>query len=620
MILLVNRTLFLILSRRVFIHGYKTVNKMYRWQRRCLGLAIVSTSLISLWLVMAPPATGYEHSIYAQYHSGFWLILCTALITATFSLYLSARLGRYKWRSVLMVLINYILFITIPEFRDYALFGRISDLLQHIAWAEQLSATGELTLYPGFQILLSILKLFDIPYEYHRALFGILFLGLWIVGLGLYARRTTRSQHTGVYALVAAVPLILGSYHISFQPAVKSFLLFPLVLLALDRYATTHHRRYLSIIILFGAAFMIMHPLTTFLFAVALVVFEVTRYSLKSRSKSDQLAVPVFIGLGALIGMVLWVLSVGRGGVVISQALVSLFVGSEYTEEASADTGGGIAFIIVDYLSETSLTTGQLVLRFVQLFGVSVLFLTLSGLIVLWGTWRWASTSSEGITEVHLGAQFITGIIIAVVFLLFPLIVSAPVRVSRYAILFGTIVISVALARRHPISTTPFHQHAPALCVVILLLLLVPAGVLTAYPQNQHLTHAEDQGIEFVVSTHDPSITVTGYQMDQRQAAYAQEASGEIDWVFNRHTPTDTNSFPKHLGYPQQTLGVSFGETYLITKEADIEYHEYYFENQRDELTYYTEEDIERIHTDQTANRVYSNGGFDVWRVYEPDT
>lgn len=549
-------------------------------------------------------------------------------MTATGSLYLSIKTGGYRWRSLGIVITSYGLFAAIPEFRGYALFGRLSDLLQHIGWTKSLLESGDLTIYPGFHILMATLKLLGIPYDTHRLLFAILPLALWIIGIGLSTREIAASRRAGAFAMVASIPLALGEFHLLFHPAIKSFLLTPLALFAAHRFARSGGANYAIPVLVFTFAFVILHPITALLFILMIGVFHaVTR--LKSGQFSPVNKPPISIPLAGGCALAIWLLVVGRGAVALSAILVRIIPtqsdGAGQAGGGGGGGGGGSASVagegifgnIVSYLDAVAVTPAQMMFRFAEFYGVTILFLGLAYGVVLWGTWRWYTSGRVNWTDVHISTQYLTGLFVMVAFILIPLIVSNPVRVSRYAVLFSGIIIAIGLWRTSTNSAPrSYHRVGTLILVGCLIVVLLPGGVMTAYPENYHLTHTEEEGIEFVIDRHNPTHRVTGFLMDQRQVAYIRGAGPASErQIFAQNLPSNPRDFPHRLGPPDERLSESLNSGYLITKDVDIFYMEYYFETQLDDLTYYTAQDRERVNRDTSADRVYSNGAFELWRV-----
>lgn len=583
-----------------------------------LFVAVFSMSGVAVWLTLSRPATGYEVSIYAQYSPLFWVLLCGALIMAATSLFLSTYTNSYRWKSLAIILATYSMFLAIPDIRGYALYGRISDLQQHIGWTKAVFETGELTIYPGFHFLMAILNLFGVPFQNLRLIFAILPLSLWIVGIGLYTRRVTNSKTAATFAIFTAIPLALGEFHLQFQPAVKSFLVFPIAFVAIEEYANTSDRSALGLSLVFISGFVLLHPISGLLFATAVSVSAfASNVALNGQKYHEYPFLPAVAGS---ISIVMWLLYHGRGAKSISSVFIGALGSAGETavkESASSSAGNGIVNMVLSYIGDVSLTTSQLAIRFFELYGVTVGFLLLAGFASLWAGLDWIMNRNRHWPGLHMNTQFVVGGVVAVAFLLLPLIVGSPVRVSRYVVLFGSILLGIWLWRTK--SSNPgshYREVAMVAIAVIVLLVLIPAGVMTSYEDNSHLTHSEEEGIQFVIEYHNSEKGVTTFLMDQRQVSYlAGSTYANRQWLFNRRAPTKPKGFPDHLGYPEQRVGDWIGSGYLITKQVDTRFVEYYFDSQRDRLTYYTEDDQERIESDRTVNSVYTNGNFTVWVV-----
>jgi len=271
-------------------------------------------------------------------------------------------------------------------------------------------------------------------------------------------------------------------------------------------------------------------------------------------------------------------------------------------------------------ISETARTLEQVLWWTLNTWGAIFLYAALGGIasvVLIWKLYR----NKHEIFEIETVIAFGAGIAFAVVNLFLFNLVNEPVRLSRLMVLMSVLLTGFLLD--HIFSHTELgslrltRSNVAAVIVVILVLGAIPLTVMNVYSPNGQLTRTEAQGTKWILEHGDfdendlhtlgQSIKITYYHYDRTVESRYDDISPQDPII-------DQGRFPKHLDYPDnETVAKSFDNlpAYLVTKSHDTEYYKIYPETQqRAQFSYYTEEDVNQLHYDPTADKVYANGGY----------
>ncbi|MBE6070196.1 MAG: hypothetical protein E7211_21270, partial [Clostridium lundense] len=256
-------------------------------QWKCILLIPLACLLfVSITLLVTPPATGYEYSIYEPYSPVFWIISGSIFIFPFIYLYLSlSKEGRmpFSRKSIYSLLLiaatNLVLLLHIPKSRGY-IFITSGDGLHHIGYCVDILNTGHLLTenhYPLSHVGISITSLLaDIqPSEIvlsTAATFAIVFT----IGIFSISRVLRFSKPQSCVITAFSIFPILG-YWFTFEPFMPSTIgwsLIPILLLLVYRviFHTTHTVEYLIITLILSVACWFVHPETVVFSAIMIMV------------------------------------------------------------------------------------------------------------------------------------------------------------------------------------------------------------------------------------------------------------------------------------------------------------------------------------------------------------
>lgn len=571
-------------------------------QRILVLLGAVALLVQSLMLLETSPATGYETSLVAAYPPEYWAALGVVVAGVVLVFLGSAVTRTGYWKHAFVLLAStYGLFMFLPIARGYKLYGRgTSDPLFHLNVVKRIVASGSIgdLFYPMLHLTVVELTFVGMPLEATQPLLGFIFTMLFVGGIALFVRTLVDDNRALALGLCAATPLLLADFHGQLHPALNSFTLLPAALVALEYSRRENSVPFLVVAVILLVTIVFYHPVTALL--TILVVLSMGGVTLLYPRLSGQSLRPLRLiivpGLFALFTG--WYLLFEQ----IQRAILSVFSSSQEApiESQAALTAG--------------LSTTDILLRFVELHGrVFVYFLIagLFGLLIIRELLADRSTYPEtlGVTQYALGG------FVAVAFLTVNLIAANPTRFSRYLILFAVVLVALLLYRLVVVGAS--RRQVLVVTVVVAIIAAGLLGPFTVYIPNKHLTHSEYEGTEFAIS-HNGGQPFVSSGESFKTIVYTVAGTGVKFQLTPLLQDPDDFFLPRHLGYDESASAAeTFDHPYVVTMVYDREQHTaaYFTPEQRENRFLYDDEDLARLHADPTANKVYENGGFELWHL-----
>jgi len=563
----------------------------------------------SAYAIVVPPASGFETSVVRAYPLPFWVAFYTVIVGSIYLFVASAVSGSSTWRhGIVTIACNYALFMFLPSFRGYALYGRgKSDILSHFGYVKSILDTGyfpDSLWYPAEHILVTELTLFGFPLVPTKYLLSFAFMFAYTVSMALLLREFTQRRTAFLAGLAASVPLVYSYFHLTLHPAILSFFLVPAVLACTERYRRTASAEYFVLSSLVLLLIVFFHPMTGLLVALFLTVTIL--YTRFHRTTQSGTTTPLRNTL-LLLFVPVWLL--WYGSLEKTESEVQGFV------EALArgrPSGGAVE---ASQALEAGLTVTQIFMRFVELYGMIFLYAAVAGLFCLYVAvqmWRGRARFVEG----YATTQFGVGVIVAVTFLSVYLVAVGPIRVSRYMILAATILVALLLERTLRSDTSLGSRGVMTVLLVGLVVTAAALGANAAYWPNKHMTEAEYQGSNFMLSQDKDEVPIRSHKTSWKMSVYV---IGEFD----NHPGTFRDDDPRYLLAPRlgyqnnSTAWETFGHSYLATKTLDRKYHTaaYFTPQQRRAMYLYNSSHLRQATSDPTVQRVYANGGFTGWYI-----
>ncbi len=578
-------------------------------QRVAVLVAAVAIAVLSGYIVATPPATTYEPSLIEAFPLPFWVAFGVGLAALLVTFVGSGATGSGYWKHGFVLLATqYGLFFSLPLVRGYYLYGRgHSDSLFHLTAVKELVDSGLLSgrvFYPHEHFLFSELVLVGIPVESLVSLVPFVFALAFIGGIGLFVRELTGSPAGLPLGVAAGMPLVFSKFYTQLHPSVLSFFLFPLVLLMLERGRRTNAQRYVALATVYGLAMVYFHPVTAILLVVLITSTFVFGHVYRFVTKEPVRTLRARLAFAILPATFIWYIGFPRT--------------QENIREIFAAEGESAADKQADLLANTVLSTEEIVMRFVELYGAVFILFAIAGvvcLLVLVDLLRRRPDYAES----YLATEFVIGAGIAATFIGVSLVANGPIRISRYMILMAMVLVALLFVR---VLSWPRGLARTTGAVFLTLLVLSSAllGTFTVFDPNKHMTQSEHEGAFFVLEHSTGDQLVRSHSLTQKTQYYTTAGTD----VKHDRTLMRTNvRYPKfalapHLGYDEyDSASVNIGAGYVVTHEYDRTYLEtsFFTDEQREALFLHDEATLERMSRDRTVQKVYSNGGFETWLV-----
>ena len=584
-----------------------SVSRAGRVQEGLLAIAALGLLVATVLFVAVEPAPGFETSLTAQFPPLFWLCFYGTLSISIVVALLSGIDGSGYWRhAVALALADYALFFFLPLARGYRLYGRgASDILVHIGDVKGILQTGTIAAgswYPMQHTLISELVLLGFPLQGAEYVVEFAFTAMYILSMGYLVRVATGRREAVVYGLVAATPLVFTIFQTTIIPSFLSLFLFPVVLAILEQYRRSNSATYLLLFVVFGIGIVFFHPVTAGFLVVVILSTTAFGYVYEWLRGESVRKIRPTLAFVVAPATYLWYINFRETRNQIDQVVGAWLSGGSSPGQAIADDA-----------ASAPLSLAELLVRFVELYGMVFVYLIVAGLFGLFVVSEVFRRRSR-YPEAFATAQFGVGFGLAVLFLLVYLVEFEPIRVARYLIVMAVFLYGLLLAR-----TTEWRPRRQYLGVALLGAGVVAAGLLgahAAYWPNEQLTDAEYEGSEFVLTEGEQDLNVTTYSIGHKMEWYVR---GSVDP--NLWPPNYNTDLPRGFGYDavNTTIGARFDETYIATHRFDRVFYtdSYFTPAQRETLIPYSRSDLRWLNADPTAVRVYDNGGYELW--YVPD-
>jgi len=571
---------------------------------------LVSFAAASVILAGVPPATGFENYIVAAYPRLFWACFLLALSAAILVFVGSAVLSSTAWKPAFGLLAAvYGVFFYLPVHRGYELYDRAgSDTLAHLGFVKQTVETGAIPglFYPLEHAFLSGLVFHGVPLDVarHTLSFGVTLI--FILSVGLLLRELSGNADAFPVGLAVATPLVFMSFQVRIHPAMLSFMFIPIFVFLIERARAVDATQFRVLYASLAFAIVFFHPMTTVFLLVLLFSTAVFWKLVPYAGESPRW--PLQTRLAPLVGVVWfhWYAGFGRTRRSIQEVFLSI-------------TGQTKSNVVGDQIASATrveFTLVELAVRFIRKYGADFLYFAVAGLFGLLVIKRFYLGRARPDTS-YATMQFFLGMGIATLFLFVYLIAFDAVRVARYAIVMAVVLVGLAL--HYAVQQGGKRPAAIAVGITCVVLLAGGLGTVggTTYWPNEHMTHAEYEGSEFVLEYHDPALDVRSHGLHEKMQIYVTGSR------FREGRGADLRSdrefrVPPGLGYPEHdTAAETFGSSYLVTQAYDVRFTEsrYFTEEQRAFLSVYDRRHLRRLARDPTASKVYANGEFTLWRI-----
>lgn len=343
-----------------------------------LGFAVVSMGILVGWF---NPAIEYELDIYAETPLFFWGSVAVGL---TISIY-STFLGRMTLSRVLgagLGLISMTAIVSLPIVRGYHHVGG-GDALSHLGTTRDLNA-GLLSMtdirYPVIHTIVSLMHDISGVTTNHALLIIVsLFVLTFFVFIPLSVRILTMDKLAVSIALFAGfllLPINHVSGHMQAHPTSQAVMFAPVLLFVFLACYLRFDCQMVVLFLLVSLMYVLLHPQQAANYVILFGAIAIVQLIAHLRRTDRSLTIRPIYPIAGLFGVFFWIwaenLDAFRGS--LSSVMMSIFTLFEDDVAAQSVVTRGVS------LEQVGGSIGEV---FLKLFGVSLIFSTLAGLLML---------------------------------------------------------------------------------------------------------------------------------------------------------------------------------------------------------------------------------------------
>jgi hypothetical protein len=607
-----------------------------KWVKRIIAspkywivAVVLATSVAVTIAALTPIVDGYEQTFRGSYSILFWVVFSFAVVGSISLLILSDIVEELHWGTGYGLLtVVYGLLFALPYSHGYALVGSSSaDVLYHLGVIRSLAETGvieQVDWYPMNHILgVNLLKIGGLPLRAIQPVMAYIMFILFILFTAVFIRRLAMPNSYTVFGsgLAASSPLLLGMLHTGIHPAILGFYLLPMVL-TMELVHTDSQSRLsglgLVVVIVSG---VFWHPVSGGLIFVFLSILGIMGRGKKLFDISSIMTRLVAPGGIILVVYTAWYTQFES----FEYALLTAF--GPGTGTTSSSSGGGILQQYLTGLANTDISIWTLLWEFIIMrYGVFLLYGGAAGLIIV-VTWS-AVLRNKKIRELSRSDWsfhwfYVTGTAVAALFLLIGIVVANPIRASRYVAFASIGVIGLVLPRLlgrdrlEAVRVSPRGRQTAALALIMVILMGGVVGAVAVYQEDKQLSQTTVNGVAWQLDHQSEGKNTRSMINSNKVVHYilGTRESRKTTPIFSKGM--HSTQAPAHLGYNKHTsISNLYNESgYLVTRERDRQWHKKLSNERRQGKLYYTNADAQKLKSDDSALRVYSNGRFEVHYV-----
>jgi hypothetical protein len=573
-----------------------------------VGLLLAALAI----LIIEPPASQYEISLYGAYPIYLWGLLIGAFFLGEVVMLASAqRQSNWLWQpGLVLVLLTNAVLLLMPYIRGYPMYGR-GDALTHIGFTRDIVKTGAISganIYPSTHVLLQTVSYATgadlmkfavlVPVVSATVYFGSMYYLL----VNLF-----NSRREVLFRLPFAMLPVLGPAYTGVRPFDLSLLLTPFVLylfIKSQRDATPAVR---VAFVVSAVAYVLMHPLSALFLTL---IFGVWTLGTWIPSLSTQHIRPTNVFSVVFVLFVAWY-----------QNYKSILLRIEkITETLLGQTAG--APPVQSYSNTINEASPPLIDLFrVWLFRFGIEFVVFSlgfcslCLMAFFIYRGWYSVDSYVIIFASMLVVFSFG---GLSFLLADLIVGMG-RPFQFAKIGGVVLAGGVfyflwqyIDYKPPSKSVRVGFSVPVAVVLLLLISLTTFGLYKSplsSQKNHQVTDQELEGVEWL-SGNETASDVYGVGISYSRFYEAQHGKAAEKTLVDQRRP------PPHFNYTErQRFGQNYQEDkYLIVTRFGRIVYPSTFPDYR-QFWRFTPRDFQRVERDRTVSHIYDSGGFDLYMV-----
>ena len=587
----------------------------------CAICLLLSTS--ALVMMASTPASSYEVSIYTTNLSPLvWVLLITSMGGSIFLLVCQAldkESQENNWWLVPLftLMFSSLIVLLLPVLKGYYSSSR-GDALTHIGYIKDILLMGHFSqhnIYPAQHMLPAMLaQVIGLSARSAASYVSPLFSVGYVLFVYLLARTIFHKKGEIILACIAgSILLIPHSGHL--EASRPAALMFPLVLALFFRSWGKKSFNYKLLFILVLIVLPFLHPLATLTMMVALVLVSLLQAGYNAiHTEEPRKEIPLNFLLILAVVSFLWYadLFIFRVGVDYIVKLIHL----EATASPAINYGS--------LLEKGGVHGFDTIILLFKLYGGEIIYGTLASIAVVTVAWKLISHRRQEKEVVMLSILFAA---LCLAYLVYWAGLAFGVGETYSRIIFYIPIVSIMLASLTLYQIILRSRHRKLVIVLVACLILISAtfSVFNKYSSthihqpNAQATYMEIEGTKWIVNYRDLSTKIT--HIGGASLYRFGVAEHGVYWFHTSKVPLDPSfpippvRIPDHFGYQYyENIGQSVAEnTYLALTKLDwILYEEIW---KPPVPTRWGKEDFDELEHDPTADKLYSNGEFDVWYI-----
>lgn len=579
--------------------------------------------LLSIIILVTPPATTYEISIYSVYPFYFWFLVIVSLfsgITILIRSYLNEN-ERNNWIfGFVGILITNFILLSLPLIRNYFIFGR-GDILSHIGYMKNILITGYIgsDMYPILHILgVDTFLISNINLNRVTMIFPVLFSLFYIISFYLLFKQFFEDKDV-ILGMVISSILLFSFFQTVFMPNAEALLLIPFFLYCYFSSRKSNNKFAFAIITVILASFMtFLHPLISVTLILMLLIIEVSNsiYSKFYSKFKSKIRNPYTLITIITIIFFMW----QSYAYLLVQSLKNVF---NWLIGESGETQLQTYSSVISY-GKPNLT--DLLITIFNTYGQWII-ITLISLIVILYLIR--NRNKLNFVNIFSSLGFLFFVFWSALTISFVYIFGFG-RTYALAVIMATFLVfafmKLVLSNKNR-TINKKGVKAAILCLILLPLLFFSTFNLYNSPlvktPNEQVTASEYYGMQTFFENRNANFYTYEFGLSQKRfndaiyGTYDKNQSIEKQLHVNRKNVRYTNTTPiDHFGYGNYTsIADYYNKTsYLLIndlgKETYPEIYPQYVDKWR-----FTPNDFSKLNVDQGASLICDNGNLEIYLI-----
>ena len=573
-------------------------------------------------LIITPPLSGYEPSIYGAYPFAFWLFMGTCISLSVLNIVLSAGFDSNNWKyGLISIFLCYTTLLFFPVIRGYEFFAQTGyDMFYHFASIYEIINSGYLPddlFYPITHILTVVLLYVGVPFKFSYSLISVIFLLLYILFFYMLGKTFFKNKPNSRFLLAFSLPFMFSFLHYAFIPFFFALSILPLFLYCFHN-RNSNNGTVFNILILILAIFVVFaHPLVTIFLLIFLIlchVFFLVRqknefiiYDHNSFS-SYRLSNLIII---VTISFLIWYLNFYNIQLMFSSMLDALF-DQGHTTVLNSHIG------LIQSSNASILDIAEI---FIKVYGSILMYFFIASCFFIFILNKLRSKSVEEL-DLFYGFQFLVSVLFGLSLILGYFIVFEPVRTFSFAITMSTIFCGIIFGKLNENAKTKSRKKWVNLFVVIIICSSCVLGILNIYESPWKIQASPDMntmminGLDWFLNAKNESVPLASdFDSIYNYEMYHSKLNSNQTYNDLKYTILN-GTIPSHFGYnTNNTLLASLGydTKYMIISEYILQSFKYGLKSQQLKYPIYSKSDFQKLNNDSTANKLYMNGEFELW-------